>query len=43
MTSYEHRAIGDEASGGALVNLGGESGDDRRWAAEKPVASLRRH
>lgn len=26
MMSYEHRAIGDEASGGALVNLGGESG-----------------
>ena len=29
MRSYEHRAIGDEATGGALVNLGGEALDER--------------
>lgn len=30
MRAYEHRAIGDEASGAALVNLGGE-GDGERF------------
>ena len=28
MRSYEHRAVGDEATAGATVNLGGESADD---------------
>jgi hypothetical protein len=29
MRSYEHRAIGDEATGGARVNVGGEGADER--------------
>lgn len=29
MRAHEHRAIGDDATGGALVNLGGESDDER--------------
>lgn len=29
MKAHEHRAIGDAATGGALVNLGGESADER--------------
>ncbi|MGH9152163.1 MAG: hypothetical protein ACRD03_07170 [Acidimicrobiales bacterium] len=29
MRAYEHRSIGDAATGGATVNLGGESGDER--------------
>ena len=29
MMTHEHRSIGEEASGGALVNLGGDSGDER--------------
>lgn len=29
MRAYEHRAIGDAATGGAAVNIGGESGDER--------------
>ena len=29
MRAYEHRAIGDAATGGAAVNLGGESAEDR--------------
>ncbi len=29
MRSQEHRSIGDEATGGALVNLGGEATDER--------------
>ncbi len=27
--AQEHRALGDEASGGATVNLGGESAEER--------------
>ena len=29
MRSFEHRAVGDEGTGGALVNLGGASADQR--------------
>jgi hypothetical protein len=36
----EHRAIGDTASGGALVNLGGESGQERFWLSYGDVMAL---
>lgn len=40
MRAYEHRAIGDEASGDALVNLGGESGDERFMLGFGDVVAL---
>lgn len=43
MTAYERRSVGEEASGGALLSLGTDSGNERHWAAEKPAASLCRH
>jgi hypothetical protein len=40
MNGAEHRDIGDTASGGALVNLGGESGDERFWLSYGDVMAL---
>jgi hypothetical protein len=36
----EHRDIGDAASGGALVNLGGESAQERFWLSYGDVMAL---
>ena len=40
MKAYEHRAIGDAATGGALVNLGGESPEKRLWLTFGDVVGL---
>jgi hypothetical protein len=40
MNGNEHRDIGDTASGGALVNLGGESADERFWLGYGDVMAL---
>lgn len=40
MRSYEHRAVGDAATGGALVNLGGESVDEAFWLSFGDVVAL---
>jgi hypothetical protein len=36
----EHRDIGDAATGGALVNLGGESAKERFWLSYGDVMAL---
>jgi hypothetical protein len=36
----EHRDIGDAASGGAMVNLGGEAGEERFWLSFGDVMAL---
>ncbi|MDQ3849661.1 MAG: hypothetical protein M3296_03485 [Actinomycetota bacterium] len=40
MDSSEHRAIGDAASGGSCVNLGGESAEERFWLGYGDVMAL---
>ena len=40
MRSYEHRAIGDAATGGALVNVGGESAEARFLLSFGDVVAL---
>ncbi|MDQ4025380.1 MAG: hypothetical protein M3217_07810, partial [Actinomycetota bacterium] len=40
MNGNEHREIGDIASGGALVNLGGEDGEERFWLSYGDVMAL---
>ncbi len=40
MRAYEHRAIGDAATGAAVVNLGGESADDRFLLSFGDVVAL---
>ena len=40
MRSYEHRTIGDEATGAALVNLGGEASDERFLLSFGDVVAL---
>lgn len=40
MRAYEHRAIGDAATGAAAVNLGGESADDRFLLSFGDVVAL---
>lgn len=40
MRSHEHRAIGDEATHGALVNLGGEAPDERFLLSFGDVVAL---
>ncbi len=40
MDGTEHRDIGDAASGGALVNLGGESAEERFWLGYGDVMAL---
>ncbi len=40
MKSYEHRAIGDAATGKALVNIGGESLEERFWLSFGDVVAL---
>ena len=40
MRAYEHRAIGDAATGGALVNIGGESADERFMLSFGDVVAL---
>jgi hypothetical protein len=38
--SYEHRALGDAATGAAMVNLGGESGEEAFWLSFGDVVAL---
>lgn len=40
MRSYEHRSIGDVATGGVLVNVGGESADERFLLSYGDVVAL---
>lgn len=40
MNGNEHRSIGDEAFGGAHVNLGGESAQERFWLGYGDVMAL---
>lgn len=40
MRAHEHRAIGDAATGGALVNLGGDAPDERFWLTFGDVVAL---
>ena len=40
MNGNEHRDIGDTAAGGALVNLGGESAQERFWLGYGDVMAL---
>ncbi|MGH9164402.1 MAG: hypothetical protein ACRDZW_02670 [Acidimicrobiales bacterium] len=40
MRAYEHRAIGDAATGGALVNVGGESAEERFLLSYGDVVAL---
>lgn len=40
MRSYEHRAIGDAATGAVTVNLGGESPDNAFWLSFGDVVAL---
>ncbi len=40
MRSHEHRAVGDAATGSAMVNLGGESQDDAFWLSFGDVVAL---
>ena len=40
MRSYEHRALGDEATGRALVNVGGDSPDERLMLSFGDVVAL---
>lgn len=40
MRAYEHRAIGDAATGAALVNIGGESADERFMLSFGDVVAL---
>ena len=40
MDGNEQRNIGDPATGGALVNLGGESADERFWLSFGDVMAL---
>lgn len=40
MRSHEHRAIGDEATGVAFVNLGGDSMEERFWLTFGDVVAL---
>jgi hypothetical protein len=40
MRSYEHRAVGDTATAGALVNLGGASADEAFWLSFGDVVAL---
>ncbi len=40
MRAYEHRAIGDAATGGALVNVGGESAEERFLLSFGDVVAL---
>ena len=40
MNGNEHRDIGDTASGGAMVNLGGESAQERFWLSFGDVMAL---
>ena len=40
MRSYEHREIGDAATGGALVNVGGESAEERFLLSFGDVVAL---
>jgi hypothetical protein len=38
--SYEHRAVGDAATGAAMVNVGGESADEAFWLSFGDVVAL---
>lgn len=40
MRSHEHRAIGDAATGAAMVNVGGESRDDAFWLSFGDVVAM---
>ena len=40
MRSYEHRAVGDAATGTAMVNAGGESADEALWLSFGDVVAL---
>lgn len=40
MKAYEHRAIGDAATGNALVNLGGELPEEQLWLTFGDVVAL---
>ena len=40
MRSHEHRAVGDAATGGAMVNAGGESPDEAFWLSFGDVVAL---
>jgi hypothetical protein len=40
MRSHEHRAIGDAATGGAMVNLGGPAAEEACWLSFGDVVSL---
>ena len=40
MRSHEHRAIGDEATGAAFVNLGGDAVEERFWLTFGDVVAL---
>lgn len=40
MRSHEHRAVGDTATGDAMVNLGGESADEALWLTFGDVIAL---
>lgn len=40
MRAYEHRAIGDAATGAALVNVGGESAEERFLLSFGDVVAL---
>jgi hypothetical protein len=38
--SYEHRVVGDTATGGAMVNAGGESAEESLWLSFGDVVAL---
>ena len=40
MRSYEHRFVGDAATGTAMVNAGGESADEAFWLSFGDVVAL---
>ncbi len=40
MRAYEHRTIGDAATGTAMVNVGGESADEQFWLTFGDVVAL---
>ena len=40
MRSYEHRAVGDAATGGVMVNAGGESPEEALWLSFGDVVAL---
>ena len=40
MRSYEHRAVGDAATGAAMVNVGGESSEEAFWLTFGDVIAL---